>query len=77
MSLQNLAPSNTSLSTTAPGSQIIPLQSNLVPAAGAHPENWGESNMADSGSRTDTSTDLDGDDRNQRVIYSASLGFIV
>ncbi|XP_060177260.1 TGACG-sequence-specific DNA-binding protein TGA-2.1 [Lycium barbarum] len=64
---RNLAPSNVNLSTAASGSQAIQLQSNLVAASGTHPENWGESNMADSGSRTDTSTDMDGDDRNQRI----------
>ncbi|MCD9640116.1 TGACG-sequence-specific DNA-binding protein TGA-2.1 [Datura stramonium] len=64
---RNVAPSNTSLSPAAPGSQIIQLQSNLVSPPGTHPENWGESNMADSGSRTDTSTDMDGDDRNPRI----------
>ncbi|KAF3648199.1 Transcription factor HBP-1b(c1) [Capsicum annuum] len=62
---RNLAPSNTSLSAAAPGSQILQLQSSVVPVS-SNPENWGESNLADSGSRTDTSTDMDGDDRNQR-----------
>lgn len=32
-------------------------------------ENWGESNMADRSPRTDTSTDVDPEDKNQRVIY--------
>ncbi|CAH9079300.1 unnamed protein product [Cuscuta epithymum] len=34
-------------------------------AGSSHNENWGESHMADSCSRTDTSTDMDADDRNQ------------
>lgn len=42
-------------------------QQNLVSASGAQHENWAESNMADSSSRTDTSGDMDADDRNQRV----------
>ncbi|PKA61862.1 TGACG-sequence-specific DNA-binding protein TGA-2.1 [Apostasia shenzhenica] len=41
-------------------------QPNLIPFNSGHLENWGESNMADNSSRTDTSTDLDTDDRNQR-----------
>lgn len=32
-------------------------------------ENWGESNMPDRSPRTDTSTDVDPEDKNQRVIY--------
>lgn len=32
-------------------------------------ENWGESSMADRSPRTDTSTDADPEDKNQRVIY--------
>lgn len=53
------------------GSQTVQLQKgplqNLVSASGAQHENWGESNMADSSSRTDTSTDMEHDDKNQRV----------
>ncbi|CAI9099610.1 OLC1v1036459C1 [Oldenlandia corymbosa var. corymbosa] len=53
-----------------PAPQTIQLQKgsqpNIVSASGAHHENWGESNMADSSSRTDTSTDADGEDKNQR-----------
>ncbi|XP_030520284.1 transcription factor TGA2.3-like isoform X2 [Rhodamnia argentea] len=40
-------------------------QSNLVSIPGAHRENWGDSTMADSSPRTDTSTDDTGD-KNQR-----------
>lgn len=64
---RTLAPLNTSLPTATPGSQTMQLQSNLVSVSGTHHENWGESNMADSGSRTDTSTDMDGDDKNQLI----------
>ncbi|KAK8919339.1 hypothetical protein KSP39_PZI021596 [Platanthera zijinensis] len=41
-------------------------QPSLIPLSGDHFENWGESTMADNSSRTDTSTDVDTDDRNQR-----------
>ncbi|XP_075103278.1 TGACG-sequence-specific DNA-binding protein TGA-2.1-like [Nicotiana tabacum] len=64
---RTLAPLNTSLPTATPGSQTMQLQSNLVSVSGTHHENWGESNMADSGSRTDTSTDMDADDKNQLI----------
>lgn len=39
-------------------------------------ENWGHSGMADNGQQTDTSTDVDTDDRNQvffGVSFSANL----
>lgn len=64
--------------TSIPVSQTIQLQkgskANLGNVlSGGHHENWGESNMADSSSRTDTSTDGDGDgdDKIQRVIFSS------
>ncbi|KAK1280625.1 hypothetical protein QJS04_geneDACA015031 [Acorus gramineus] len=41
-------------------------QSNLVSLASGHFENWGESTMADTSPRTDTSTDVETDDKNQR-----------
>lgn len=52
------------------GSQTLPLQKesnpNLVSTSSGPRENWGESNMADTSTRTDTSTD-DTDDKSQRV----------
>ncbi|XP_057770420.1 transcription factor HBP-1b(c38)-like isoform X2 [Salvia miltiorrhiza] len=42
------------------------LQQNLVSATGAQDENWRESNMADSSSHTETSTDMDPDDKNYK-----------
>lgn len=62
------------------GSQTLPLQKesnpNLVSTSGGPHENWGESNMADVSTRTDTSTD-DTDDKSQRVMsleYVMRLG---
>jgi len=53
------------------GSQSLPLQKevqvNPVSIPGNHPENWGETSMAEASPRTDTSTD-DTDDKNQRVM---------
>ncbi|XP_008786824.2 transcription factor TGA2.3-like isoform X2 [Phoenix dactylifera] len=42
-------------------------QPNLVSSSGGHIENWGESTMADTSPRTDTSTDVDTDDKSQRL----------
>lgn len=44
------------------------LQPNLASVSGAQGENWRELNMADSSSHTETSTDMDPDDRNYKVI---------
>lgn len=41
---------------------------SLLPLSRGQFENWGESSMADNSPRTDTSTDVETDDRNQRVI---------
>ncbi|XP_077226498.1 transcription factor TGA2.2-like isoform X1 [Tasmannia lanceolata] len=41
-------------------------QPNLVSLASVQFENWGESTMAETSPRTDTSTDVDTDDKNQR-----------
>nr|XP_027067078.1 transcription factor TGA2.3-like isoform X1 [Coffea arabica] len=49
-------------------------QPNVLSVPVAHHENWGESNMADSSSRTDTSTDPDGEDKNQRGDMGQSTG---
>ncbi|XP_031277000.1 transcription factor HBP-1b(c38)-like isoform X1 [Pistacia vera] len=48
------------------------LQSNLVSVPSGHPENWGESNMAEASPRTDTSTD-DTEDKNQRFERGQSM----
>ncbi|KAF8396256.1 hypothetical protein HHK36_017871 [Tetracentron sinense] len=57
-------------STARVGSQRLPLQKgqqpNLVSISSGHFENWAESAMADASPRTDTSTDVDTDDKNQR-----------
>lgn len=58
----------------APATRIGPVsfshqkghQPSLIPLSSDHFENWGESTMADNSSRTDTSTDVDTDERNQR-----------
>ncbi|XP_020549044.1 transcription factor TGA2.3 isoform X2 [Sesamum indicum] len=67
---KNHASNNMSFSPALLGSQATQLQKrpqpNLISMSGAQHENWGESNMADSSSRTDTSTDVDPDDRNQK-----------
>ncbi|KAL3715692.1 hypothetical protein ACJRO7_007432 [Eucalyptus globulus] len=66
-------------SSTASASQRIPLQKesqpNLLSIPGGRSENWGDSNMADTSPRTDSSSD-DTDDRNQRLEAgpSAALG---
>lgn len=63
---------NSNMPAPVPAPQPIQMQKgsqpNLVSASGAHHENWGEANMADSSSRTDTSTDGDGEDKNQLVM---------
>ncbi|ERM98134.1 transcription factor TGA2.3 [Amborella trichopoda] len=41
-------------------------QPNLVSLSSGHLDNWAESTMADGSPRTDTSTDVDTDDKNQR-----------
>lgn len=56
------------------GAQKEPQQQNIASVSGGHRENWGESNMADASPRTDTSTDVETDDKNQRVM---SLVFII
>ncbi|KAK3005773.1 hypothetical protein RJ639_016072 [Escallonia herrerae] len=51
-------------------------QPNLISMHGGHRENWGESNMADTSPRTDTSTDLDPDDKNPRFEVDQSTGMV-
>ncbi|KAL1554704.1 TGACG-sequence-specific DNA-binding protein TGA-2.1, variant 3 [Salvia divinorum] len=52
------------------------MQKNLVSVNGAQNENWRESNMADSSSHTETSTDMDPDDKNYKfdIGQSADVG---
>ncbi|KAK6149057.1 hypothetical protein DH2020_016582 [Rehmannia glutinosa] len=78
---KTLASTNTNFPPGFLGSQAVQLQKgpqqNLVSASGAQHENWGESNMAESSSRTDTSTDVDPDDRNQKFEMGQSAGVAV
>lgn len=68
--IQSIA-TNTNLYAAILESQTSQLQKgsqpNLVPSG--HPKNWCESNMADTSPRTDTSTDMEINDNNQRVMY--------
>uniref|UniRef100_A0A9I9CX05 Transcription factor HBP-1b(C38)-like n=1 Tax=Cucumis melo TaxID=3656 RepID=A0A9I9CX05_CUCME len=68
--IKPLASTDVNLPTAVMGSQTLPLQKesnpNLVSTSGGPRENWGESNMADTSTRTDTSTD-DTDDKSQRL----------
>ncbi|KAL3534635.1 hypothetical protein ACH5RR_003096 [Cinchona calisaya] len=61
---------HSNLSSAIPVPQTIQLQKGpqpyLVSVSGARHENWGESKMADSSSHTDTSTDVDGEEKNQQ-----------
>lgn len=74
--VQTFAPANTNFSAGILGSQQVQLQKgtqpNLLSTSSGQHENWGESNMAESSSRTDTSTDVDPDDRNQKVFQFLS-----
>ncbi|KAH6817666.1 TGACG motif-binding factor 6 [Perilla frutescens var. frutescens] len=68
---KNFASTNSNFSAALLGSQAVQLQkgpqpNQLLTSGGQH-ENWGESNMAESSSRTDTSTDMDPDDKNQKM----------
>ncbi|KAL6337311.1 hypothetical protein AAG906_036625 [Vitis piasezkii] len=51
-------------------------QQNIASVSGSHRENWGESNMADASPRTDTSTDVDTDDKNQRFEMGQSAALV-
>ncbi|XP_059646101.1 transcription factor HBP-1b(c38)-like isoform X2 [Cornus florida] len=51
-------------------------QPNLVSVSGGHLENWGESNMADASPRTDTSTDVDADDKNKKFERGQSTAVV-
>ncbi|KAL0404813.1 UNVERIFIED_CONTAM: TGACG-sequence-specific DNA-binding protein TGA-2.1 [Sesamum radiatum] len=78
---KNLASNNISFPPALLGPQATQLQKgpqpNLISTSGAQHENWGESNMADSSSRTDTSTDVDPDDRNQKFEMGQSAAVAV
>ncbi|KAM7505240.1 hypothetical protein LguiB_004144 [Lonicera macranthoides] len=67
---KSLASSNTNLSAAIFGSQTLQLEkgpiSNLTSIPGGNRENWGESNMAATSPQTDSSTDMDMDDKIQR-----------
>ncbi|KAI3421569.1 BZIP domain-containing protein [Psidium guajava] len=71
--------SETDQSSAASASQRIALQKeshlNLVSIPGGHSENWGDSNMADTSPRTETSTD-DTDDRNQMLEAGPSTALV-
>ncbi|XP_059445387.1 transcription factor TGA2.2-like [Corylus avellana] len=60
--------------------QRLPLEkgqpSNLVSISSGNIENWEESNMADASPRTDISTDVDTDEKNQRFDSGQSLAII-
>lgn len=74
--MQTFASTNTNFSAALLGSQAVQLQKgpqpNLLSTSGGQHENWGESNMAESSSRTDTSTDVDPDDINKKVFLFSS-----
>lgn len=67
---KSIASSSTNLPAAILGSQTLQSengpQPHLVSMPGGHRENWGESNMTDTSPRTDTSTDMDNDEKNQR-----------
>ncbi|XP_022147791.1 transcription factor TGA2.3-like [Momordica charantia] len=68
--IKPLTSTDVNLPTAIMGSQTLPLQKesnpNLVSTSSGPRENWGESNMPDTSTRTDTSTD-DTDDKSQRL----------
>ncbi|KAK9290226.1 hypothetical protein L1049_008393 [Liquidambar formosana] len=77
---KSLASSDINLSAAIVGTQTLPLQKELQPnlasVSGGHRENWAESNMADGSPRTDTSTDVDTDDKNQRFEMGQSNALV-
>ncbi|XP_075493254.1 transcription factor HBP-1b(c38)-like isoform X1 [Primulina tabacum] len=72
-----------STSTLFPGSQVIQFHKSLAPmpnivsASNAQHENWGDSNMADSSSRTDTSTDAEPGDKNLQFEMGQSAAVVI
>ncbi|CAK7340238.1 unnamed protein product [Dovyalis caffra] len=73
------ASSDINLSAAVLGSQAIPVQKevqiNPVSIPGNHPENWGETSMAEASPRTDTSTD-DTDEKNLRFERGQSTAIV-
>ncbi|XP_028557310.1 transcription factor TGA2.2-like isoform X4 [Dendrobium catenatum] len=75
-SLQFGAFVKSSSTDTAPATRISSVtfdqqkgkQTSLIPLSSDQFENWGDSTMADNSPRTDTSTDVDIDDRNDRTL---------
>lgn len=69
---QTLASPDITPPAAAVGSQRFPQpkgqQPHLVSPSSGRFENWEEPTMADMSSRTDTSTDVDTDEKNQRVM---------
>ncbi|XP_043691389.1 transcription factor TGA2.2-like [Telopea speciosissima] len=70
----NFAKSLVSSDVTPLASRAVPQrfpshkgQPNLGSIPSGHFENWGDSTMADASPQTDTSTDVDTDDKNQRI----------
>ncbi|XP_042004421.1 transcription factor HBP-1b(c38)-like isoform X2 [Salvia splendens] len=70
------ASTNTNFFRSGTGQVQKGMQKNLVSVTGAQNENWRESNMADSSSHTETSTDMDPDDKNNKfdIGQSADVG---
>ncbi|XP_051138863.1 transcription factor TGA2.1-like isoform X2 [Andrographis paniculata] len=78
---KSVALTDRNFSTAVVASQPLPLQKfplrNLSSLSAAQHENWGESNMADSSSHTDTSADVDPDDKNQKFENGQSVAAAV
>lgn len=73
--MQSSASTNTNFFRSGAGQVQKGMQKNLVSVTGAQNENWRESNMADSSSHTETSTDMDPDDKYNKVICLSFLFF--
>ncbi|THG21109.1 hypothetical protein TEA_020183 [Camellia sinensis var. sinensis] len=77
---KSLAAFNTNLSAVIAGSQTLQLQKgqqlNLTSVSGSHRENGGEANMAAASPLTDTSTDVDTDEKNQRFEMGQSNALV-
>ncbi|XP_073014675.1 transcription factor HBP-1b(c38)-like isoform X3 [Primulina eburnea] len=72
-----------STSTLLPGSQAMQFHKSLAPmpnivsASSAQHENWGDSNMTDSSSHTDTSTDVEPRDKNLQFEMGQSAAVVI
>ncbi|XP_010245498.1 PREDICTED: transcription factor TGA2.2-like isoform X2 [Nelumbo nucifera] len=76
---KSLISSEIAPSTARVGAQRLASQKgqpNLVSVSTGHFENWGESSMADASPRTDTSTDVDTDDKNQKMETGQSTAVV-